>query len=153
MPHLHFVQRLAAPLEQVFAFHADPYNLLKITPASLNLCVTNPEKVIMAKGLRITYKIKVAGLPLPWESEITRYDPPHSFTDVQLRGPYRRWEHTHTFQADGPDHTTVTDEIDYEVPFGFLGQAIAGWAVRRQLHRIFAHRAQILEQHFKASAV
>ena len=148
MPRLHYSQRLAAPLEEVFAFHADPYNLIKITPPSLNLKVTNPEKVQMAAGAEITYTIRLGGLPVHWLTEITSYKPPHSFTDVQRRGPYRTWEHTHTFRADGPDHTIVTDDVHYEVPLGLVGRIFAGWIVRRQVEEIFAHRARVLEAHF-----
>ena len=45
---------------------------------------------------------------------------PFRSADVQKRGPYRRWEHSHalTRSRAGPGSTT---RIDYEVPFGPLG--------------------------------
>lgn len=148
MPRLHFSQLLPAPLNEVFEFHADPNNLLKITPASLNLIVKNPQTVKMATGEKIHYTLKLAGIPLPWTSEITWYDPPQGFTDMQIKGPYKVWKHTHHFEAKG-DQTLVTDNIEYEVPLGMLGRLFAGKLVERQLMGIFAYRAKVLEEHFR----
>ena len=65
------------------------------------------------------------------------------FVDVQLRGPYRRWEHRHTFRAvDGG--TQITDEVEYELPFGPLGDLVHRLVVRNQLRHIFDYRAAVL---------
>ena len=148
MPTLHCEQILPAPLSEVFAFHADPYNLLKITPAGLNLRVTNPARIIMAAGATITYQIRWMGLPLNWRTLITDYDPPRTFTDVQTNGPYRKWEHTHTFVANGENSTKVIDDLVYELPMGALGQLVAGAIIRRQINQIFAYRNRKLDEIF-----
>lgn len=147
MPVFECEQLLPAPLDEVFAFHADPYNLLKITPPALDMVVKNPERVEMRKGAEIVYTIKLMGLPVGWRTLITEYDPPRSFQDVQLKGPYKKWHHTHTFEARG-DQTLVKDRVDYELPMGLAGRLAAGWLVRRQLEGIFKYREQALAQAF-----
>ena len=95
----------------------------------------------MREGLEIDYAITpFPRVPSRWRSRITAYDPPDSFTDVQLRGPYARWEHHHTFRADG-DGTIVEDDVTYEVPFGRLGDLVEPLLVRPRLRAIFDHRA------------
>lgn len=150
MPVLEFTKYLPAPLEQVFSFHADPYNLLKITPPAMKMVVTNPERVEMAEGVLIGYSLRVNGLPMRWSSRIDWYDPPRGFTDRQLSGPYRKWVHTHTFEAQG-EGTLVHDHVDYELPLGALGAMVGGRLVSRQLAQIFAYREQQLESIFPAS--
>jgi ligand-binding SRPBCC domain-containing protein len=39
-------------------------------------------------------------------------------------GPFRHWEHTHRFFADGAE-TVVDDRVVYALPFGGLGDAVA----------------------------
>lgn len=143
MPDLHYEQTVPLPLEEAFRFFENPYNLLKITPANMALTVTNPEPVVMRQGAEITYRLRVAGVPQKWRTLITEYDPPHKFVDVQLQGPYRKWEHT--LRAQG-DSTLIIDDIEYELPFGMLGQLGAGWFVKRQVAGIFAYRSQVIEQ-------
>ena len=143
MAHLHFEQLMQVPLDEVFAFHANPYNLLKITPPALGMKVTNKEPVIMAEGAEITYQIRWLGIPLNWRTIITCYDPPRSFTDVQAKGPYKKWIHTHTFISEGTA-TRIIDDVEYELPLGILGEIVAGRLIRRQLNQIFSYRSAIL---------
>jgi ligand-binding SRPBCC domain-containing protein len=53
-----------------------------------------------------------------------RWHPPEAFVDVQLRGPYKRWIHTHRFrQEDGV--TIIEDEVQYVLEWmAFLGDAL-----------------------------
>jgi hypothetical protein len=90
----------------------------------------------MKVGALIDYRIKIHGIPVGWRTEITEWDPPHAFTDEQLRGPYRKWIHRHRFEeAEGG--TRVTDHVEYAAPGGRLVEALF---VRRDVERIFDHR-------------
>jgi NADH dehydrogenase len=82
-----------------------------------------------------------------WRSRIADYDPPHGFRDVQLSGPYRSWDHRHTFVADG-DRTRVTDVVHYSLPLGVLGEFAHAAVVRGQLDEIFRHRARTIQSIF-----
>ena len=61
------------------------------------------------------------------------------FVDRQLKGPYRLWHHTHTFEPDG-DHTLMRDVVRYALPLGPLGALAHRLFVRRDLERIFDFR-------------
>jgi ligand-binding SRPBCC domain-containing protein len=80
------------------------------------------------------------GVPVRWLTEIATWNPPTDFSDLQLRGPYRLWHHTHTFAADR-DGTRMRDVVRYALPLGPLGRVAHACFVRRDLDEIFAYRA------------
>ncbi len=130
------------PLVEVFAFFSDPTNLEALTPPWLKFRVLNPPQLPLQEGVTIDYALRLRGLPLRWRSLISRWDPPHAFVDEQLRGPYRLWVHTHTFEARG-DSTLVRDSVRYAVLGGALVDRLL---VRRDLERIFDYRSKSLRE-------
>jgi ligand-binding SRPBCC domain-containing protein len=67
--------------------------------------------------------------------------------DAQVRGPYRLWHHTHTFdERDGG--TLVGDQVRYALPLGPLGAVAHAAFVRRDLERIFGYRHEAIAQRF-----
>ncbi len=139
-------QHIQRPRDEVFDFFAQPDNLGRITPGSMGF-ETRSDDRRMRDGLEIEYRIRpLLGIPTTWRSRIEAYDPPQGFRDVQLRGPYRRRIHEHTFESvDGGTGTLIRDDIRYAVPFGPLGDIVERAVVRPELRRIFEHRARIIE--------
>jgi ligand-binding SRPBCC domain-containing protein len=128
------------PLPEVWAFFADPHNLEAITPDFLRFRVETSAPIATASGTLIDYRLSLGGIPFRWRTRIEDVAPGASFVDVQLRGPYRRWRHRHTFE-DVPGGTRVGDRVEYELPLGALGELAHAAIVRRTLRRIFDHRA------------
>jgi ligand-binding SRPBCC domain-containing protein len=134
-------QHLPGKPAEVFGFFGDALNLERITPAWLSFRVTTPKPIEMGPGTLIEYRLRLHGVPLRWLTRIEVWEPPHRFVDRQLRGPYSRWVHEHTFAADGPDATLMRDRVEYSLPLGPLGAIADVVLVRRDLARIFDHRA------------
>jgi len=87
----------------------------------------------------------VARRALRWRAFIREFDPPYLFVDVQVRGPYARWEHRHRFlEAHGG--TWVEDRVTYRLPLGPLGHAAHALVVRRQLAALWAYRDRRLAE-------
>jgi NADH dehydrogenase len=141
-------QVVPRPLEEVFAFFAEPANLGRLTPPGFGFELLGDD-LAMRAGLRLDYRVRpLLGIPLAWQTLIDAYEPPDRFHDVQPRGPYRRWDHTHTFEAvEGG--TLVRDEVEYALPLGPLGEVAHRVAVRAKLAEIFAFRARTLEAIFE----
>ena len=141
---LHQEQLLSYPIEQVFRFFASPENLNLLTPPWANFSILSPQPIEMAVGTIIEYRIRLRGVPVNWRSEITEWQPPFAFCDVQRRGPYRFWVHRHTFE-EKPGGTLVTDHVDY----GVLGGALVNRLfVAGELRRIFGYRKTRLYELF-----
>ncbi len=141
--HLHASQLVARPTEEVFAFFSRPENLARITPRGMGFDRLSDD-MDMRAGLEIDYRIRpLLGIPMRWRTRIDRYEPPFAFSDVQLRGPYKRWEHRHTFRSV-PDGTLIEDDVTYELPLGPLGELAHQLVVRGQLLEIFRHRARTI---------
>ena len=121
-------QRLEAPPSAVFPFFADPRNLEAITPPLLRFRLLTPEPIAMGVGTFLQYALRLHGVPV-------------RFVDVQVRGPYRLWHHTHELLAvDGG--TLMRDTVRYSVGFGALGEVARRALVQRDLEAIFAFRAE-----------
>ena len=140
-------QIVPRPRAEVFPFFADPANLERLTPPLVGFTILTPSPIAMKPGALIDYKIKINGIPVKWRTEIAAYDPPNMFVDVQLKGPYKTWRHTHTFR-DVPGGTELGDRVEYEMPFGPLGTIAHALMVKRQLKTIFDYRQQVMADMF-----
>jgi ligand-binding SRPBCC domain-containing protein len=147
MHHFHSEQVVDRPVDEVFAFFSDANNLEAITPRQLNFQILTPGLIRMAAGARIDYQLKLYGIPLKWATLIESWTPPHEFVDVQLRGPYRVWRHTHRFASEGAG-TRIVDDVDYELPLGLLGRLVDALWTRREVAGIFGYRAEVIARQF-----
>ncbi len=144
MPILEQEMSVPRPINEVFAFFADAGNLERITPPELRFRILTTPPIEMKAGTLIDYRLRLFGMPVAWRTLISDWSPPDRFVDKQIRGPYREWIHTHTFE-ETPSGTLIRDEVLYRLPLGFLGLP-AQPLVRLQLHRIFAYRQRMTLQ-------
>lgn len=135
MPTYSRETRVAAPLSEVWAFHAEIEGLERLTPDWMHLRVEavhgpegnrDPAELVEGTAIRMSIRPFDVGPRQRWTSRILdREEPPGAayFVDSMADGPFRRWEHTHSFYADG-DETILRDEVDYRLPLGALGDAV-----------------------------
>lgn len=140
-------QWLPRPRSEVFAFYQDPANLAKLTPPWLGFQVLTPQPLEMRAGALFDYRVSPLGFPQYWRTLIEAYDPPRSFADAQLKGPYKLWHHTHRFEEENGG-TRGTDTVRYELPFQPFGELAAG-EVARRLDAIFYYREAATAALFK----
>jgi ligand-binding SRPBCC domain-containing protein len=145
--HLNRQQWFPLPSEQVFQFFSNPQNLEAITPPWLNLRIATPTPMEIDQGTEIDYLLSWWIVPLRWKTVITHWSPPHFFVDVQRSGPFRFWEHTHTFREE-EGGTRMFDTVRYELPLGFLGRIAHRLRIRQDLNRIFDYRAARIGERF-----
>lgn len=135
---------LPKPRPEVFAFFADPANLARVTPPALGLRLIDPPSA-MAAGTTFDLRLRWLGVPLRWRTFVREWDPPFRFLDVQVRGPYARWEHRHIFLAEAGG-TAVEDRVVYRLPFGPLGQLAHALVVHRQLRALWRYRRRRISE-------
>ena len=150
--HLHAETRVSAPLAKVFPFFADAANLQVLTPPWLHFSLMTKGPIEMRSGTAIDYQLRLHGVPLRWSSHIPVFEPPVRFVDEQVRGPYRRWVHTHTFREEDltdnppqrPTRTVIIDDVEFDMPIAWL----TGRLVAHELVRIFSFRHDALLEIF-----
>ena len=135
---------LPQPREEIFSFFSDPRNLDRLTPPWLHFEILTPKSVEMNAGTLLDYRLRLHGIPIRWQSEISVWEPPNRFIDRQTKGPYRQWVHEHTFSAH-KGGTLVADSVTYAVPGGRFIQKLL---VAPDLDRVFGYRHKILKQLF-----
>jgi ligand-binding SRPBCC domain-containing protein len=143
-------QLIPRPRPEVFAFFAKAENLESLTPGFLRFQILTPLPIRMQPGTCIDYRLRLFAVPIRWRTLIETFDPPHTFTDIQVRGPYQCWHHCHEF-SEAPGGTLVVDRVDYELPGGWLGALAHALWVRRTLARIFDYRYERLQTLFASS--
>ncbi|MBS2013385.1 MAG: TIGR01777 family oxidoreductase [Deltaproteobacteria bacterium] len=151
--HLRREQIIARPLDEVFAFFAEPANLERITPPFLRFRIVTPAPIPMRAGTLIDYRLSLFGVPFGWRTRIEDVKPGVQFVDTQLRGPYSLWRHTHEFVAiEGGKATRMIDHVEYVVPLGPLGKIASLAFVDRTLAKIFDYRAKVIQEIFEDRA-
>ncbi len=140
-------QWIPGTMEQVFNFFSSAHNLERITPPWLNFEVLTPRDVEIRAGTLIDYRLKIHGVPVKWRTLIESWEPGRSFVDTQLKGPYRKWHHTHLFEPL-QGGVLITDRVLYRVPFSFVGRVVAGGWVRRDVGQIFKYRKKVIREIF-----
>ena len=142
-------QFLPITLNKAWEFFSDAENLAVITPPSLAFKVLTPVKdKEIYEGMLIDYKVSpFFKLPMHWQTEIAKVDKPFSFTDRQLKGPYKLWEHTHHF-FEKENGILMKDKVKYQLPYGVIGELAHSILVRDKIENIFAYGKQVLNQIF-----
>ena len=134
--------------KEAWDFLSNPKNLAVITPPHMGFHILSGADRPMFQGQIIQYIVK----PFPlvstkWVTEITHVQKGSYFVDEQRFGPYSLWHHKH-FIKEVPDGVEMEDIIDYKLPFGFLGQIMHPFLVKKQLQKIFRFREKKLAEMF-----
>lgn len=143
--------RIAAPAADVFGWHARPGALERLTPPWERVEVLEKHGGI-ENGARVVLRMGSGPLATRWVAEHRDYVEGEQFRDVQVAGPFARWEHTHRITPDGPDACYLEDCIEYALPFGAVGALGGGGMVRRRLARMFEYRHRVTAQDIAAHA-
>jgi ligand-binding SRPBCC domain-containing protein len=144
------VQKLPTTIDKAWDFFSRAENLSLITPRDMNFKILHRSGGDhLFAGQMIHYTVCVLpGLPVNWLTEITNVQRPYCFVDEQRKGPYKIWRHMHAFKEIN-DGIEMTDEVNYAIPFGFIGRLANDMFVERRVNAIFDYRFKALEQLFK----
>ena len=145
-------QQLNCSIEKAWAFFSSANNLSVITPKDMNFTVlTELENDDIFEGMIIDYHVSpLMKIKMNWQTEILEVNHLKNFIDFQLKGPYKLWHHYHEF-IENEEGVLVRDVVDYEMPFGFLGELAHKLFVKNKLEHIFDYRKNVLEKMFNKS--
>ncbi len=127
-------------IDEVWNFYTDINHLEIVTPPNLKLKIIETSDRQIVEGLRMTVSGRLALYNSKWYSKISLVDKSkHKYIDEMVKGPFKKWKHVHLFSEIGKNQTVVTDKIEFELPFFFLGKLMEGY-VENSLKKIFEYR-------------
>ena len=136
---------IRAPPERVFAFHELPDAIHRLIPPWEDVKVIQKAEISQI-GSQAIIETKLFGLvSVRWVAEHTAYDPPRSFEDVQISGPFASWRHRHIVMPHA-DGAILRDEIEYEPPMSFLGRLATPFAIVPKLEKMFEYRHRVTRE-------
>jgi uncharacterized protein len=147
MTRLTFVSEIGAPPAEVYAWHARQGAFAALTPWWAFTRVVR-EAPSLDPGAQALVRVGPGPFGILWLAEHTDNRPPREFSERQVRGPFRTWEHRHAFLAiPGQAHRSLLrDELTYSLPMGALGVLADRLVVRPFLQRLFAFRHAVTRQ-------
>lgn len=131
--------RVEAPLSEVWSLYSGIEGLEAVTPGWMRLHVERivgpegeetPDELVAGTKIRLSIQPFGIGPRQRWISRITERSEGEGwarFRDLMEQGPFEFWRHTHQFFADGRE-TVLVDRVEYELPGGILGDALAPFA-------------------------
>jgi ligand-binding SRPBCC domain-containing protein len=145
-------QFLPIDIQVAWTFFSSPKNLAVITPPEMGFTIKEPfDNEPAHAGQLISYTVRpVLGIPLQWVTLIETVDAPYRFVDTQLKGPYARWWHEHTF-TETEGGVLMKDRVEYALPFGRIGALANPLFIRGRLTDIFDYRNRKLRELFPPS--
>jgi uncharacterized protein len=126
---------IPASAQTVFDFHKRPDALQLLIPPGQPIHVVEHTGGI-ENGARVVIEMGFRPFAIRWVARHQGYIEGVQFQDVQERGPFRSWVHTHTVRALTPHSCVLRDHIEYELGLDWILGAI----VRRKLEQTFAYR-------------
>jgi ligand-binding SRPBCC domain-containing protein len=155
MQNVHDQCTVHAPIERLFAL-STRIELVQQTLGMRPVSGTTTGHVHM--GSRVEWRGWKFGIPAVHHTLITRFEPPHpradnnrtaSFEDTQEKGRFAFFQHEHLFtqstQTDGSPRTTMADNVQFSLPFGWLGRIVAQHIVAPYIRKLVAQRFATLK--------
>lgn len=133
--------------ESIFDFFSSEKNLEKLTPPFLKFKVLRKSTNELGAGTIIDYKLKIKGIPVKWKTLIEKFEINDYFIDNQIKGPYKKWHHTHEFHSI-EQGTLMIDRVVYKVPFGILGRICLTALIKKDINSIFKFRRRKINELF-----
>ncbi|MBM4263400.1 MAG: SRPBCC family protein [Deltaproteobacteria bacterium] len=146
MEHFSKTSLIAAPAQLVFGWHEAPEVFEKLTPPWEHVRIIERSAEGIKPGTQLTLEMRLGPLRRRWIAVHTAYEPGRMFRDEQLSGPFKIWVHTHSVTPKDRNSCELTDDIQYQLPFGWIGRLVGGWLIRRKLNRLFDYRHRVTKQ-------
>ena len=136
---------LPCTADWLFDWHCRPTAFMDLQPPASSIRLLS-EAQPLHEGQIVRFRMFAGPIPIIWESQITEVQPGMSFTDTQLKGPFRHWQHVHGFHDAGNGECLMDDSIEYSLPFDGVAGNIMAKIVANRLNGMFQFRhAKLLD--------
>lgn len=131
--------RINTSAKALFEWHTRAGAFERLTPPWEDVAVLDKTNGL-EDGSRVVIRTKIGLVPMTWLLEHRDYKEEKQFCDIQIKGPFKHWEHTHIFVPDGPNACFLEDNVKFVLPMGTLGEVFGNELVIRRLENLFEYR-------------
>ena len=149
MQKIETTQRFPINIDTAWDFFSSPHNLTQITPPDIRFTVLSPTgEIKIYPGMFIEYTTTlIAGITIPWVTEITHVSEKKYFVDEQRIGPFSIWHHQHHFETiEGG--IEIKDIVHWKSPAGIFGNILNKLFINNKLHHVFRYRQEMTQKIF-----
>ena len=139
MPSFHVRSTMPVSADELYDWHSRPGAFERLAPPWQHMSIEEQRGGI-EQGAVLRFRIHQGPLSIRWEAYHDRHEPGRSFRDVQARGPFARWLHTHRFEPIDADHSALDDHVEYQPPLHAVTGPMFSALFTPQLERMFAFR-------------
>lgn len=146
-PNLIYQSLLPVSAQEAFDWHDREGAIERLNPP------WDPVEVVSKRGgIKVGGEVtlKVGPLKQVWRARHIDYQAGRSFTDIQVKGPFASWHHTHRMDAKTPSTCILSDEIEYQLPLAPLGEILGKTWVENKMARLFAYRHRLTHDDLSA---
>lgn len=143
--------RIDQPLENVFAWHIREGAFERLKPPWEKFEVIGRSGSIQNNGI-VKLRTKIGPLSMKWVVRHAEYIPEKQFKDIQIKGFFPSFVHSHLFDRFGTS-CMLEDRIEYSLPGGQIGRLAAHRYVDRKLRKIFDYRHRTISQDLRSHCV
>jgi hypothetical protein len=134
--------RIGHSAQTVYDWHARPGAFQRLAPPWDAVRLVEHTGGI-EDGARAVLELHIGPVPVTWVAEHRDNVPGRQFTDVQVEGPFARWEHAHRFEPIDDGASVLEDRIEYALPLEAVHSFISGGMVKARLQRGFGFRHRV----------
>ena len=145
-----FTSHLETTLQRCWDFHNDASALKILTPPDQEITIISEDNRIYDGATHII-EAKKFGRRIRWVARILNVNPPHSFTDIAIKSPFKTWEHKHEF-IEKEGIVTIRDTITYEPKGGILGAVANSVKIDEEIEKLFKYRHRTLREFLQPNA-
>ncbi|HEX6672169.1 MAG TPA: TIGR01777 family oxidoreductase [Nitrososphaeraceae archaeon] len=140
-----FVRRSLIPcnINTLFDYHTRNGALERLVPPWSGLEIIDHTGGINNDDNSI-FRIKLGPITFKWVAKHFGYIHNLQFQDKMIKGPFKKWIHTHSFIPQDQNQCIIEDKIDYMPRFGKIGSKIIQKRIQNYLNQLFIYRERIL---------
>lgn len=135
---------LSVSSEEAFQWHGRDGALERMLPPWISSQII-AKKGSIHNGDTVTVKSIFGMIPIVFQALHQNYIENEQFEDIQVKGPFAYFKHTHRFEKIGEKKSKILDEIKYRLPFGMITKFIGQSFIEENLSRLFTYRHRTLK--------
>lgn len=145
MPVITHQEYIKAPIEVCFDLARNIDVHTETTSHTKERAVGGVTTGLIEKGESVTWEAVHLGVKQRLTAKIIEMERPYRFVDVMVRGAFKSFTHTHTFEMKD-ERTVMTDHFDYKSPFGVIGKLADRLFLEKYMTDFIVRRAKALKE-------